>query len=365
MIANNSNSGPGSQLCESSVAAELLAWYDDHARDLPWRVGPTARRKGVMPDPYRVWLSEIMLQQTTVATVKSYFLRFTERWPTIEDLAAADDADVMGEWAGLGYYARARNLLKCAREVRDLGAFPDTVDGLRTLPGIGPYTAAAIAAIAFDRPAGVMDGNVERVMARLFAVETPLPQAKPALRTFVEAETPQDRPGDYAQAVMDLGATICTPKNPACGICPIMTRCAARRAGIAAELPKKTPKSPKPIRYGIAYLARRSDGAWLLETRPPKGLLGGMLGWPCTDWAEIAPDAMPPVAADWRDLDAEVRHTFTHFHLRLALRLADLPMDVVPDRGHFMPRHDFRPADLPTVMRKAFDLASQEFGPID
>lgn len=343
---------------DEDYSALLLDWYDAHARVLPWRVGPQDRSAGVTPDPYAVWLSEIMLQQTTVAAVKDYFHRFTARWPTVTALAGAEDAEVMGEWAGLGYYARARNLLKCARVVAgDLGGrFPDTVEGLLKLPGIGPYTAGAIAAIAFDRPAPVMDGNVERVMARLFAVATPLPEAKPALRDRTEALTPQERPGDHAQAVMDLGATICTPRNPACGICPLRDSCAARAKGIAADLPRKAPKKAKPTRCGIAYLARRSDGAWLLETRPEKGLLGGMLGWPGSDWTETAPQEAPPLAADWHDPGLEVRHTFTHFHLRLALRLARVG-DIAPDRGAFLPRESFRPASLPTVMRKAFDLA--------
>jgi A/G-specific adenine glycosylase len=322
-------------------------------------VGPEALARGERPDPYRVWLSEIMLQQTTVAAVRDYFHRFTARWPTVTALARAEDAEVMAEWAGLGYYARARNLLKCARVVASdhRGIFPDTEDGLRELPGIGPYTAAAIAAIAFDRPAAVMDGNVERVLSRLFAVETPLPASKPELRALAERLTPDTRPGCYAQAVMDLGATICTPKSPACGICPVMPLCAARTLGIAADLPRKTPKKPKPTRLGIAYLVRREDGAVLLETRPEKGLLGGMLGWPGTDWAESAPGEIPPVSALWHDPGLEVRHTFTHFHLRLALRLAHVPRDTTPDRGEFHPRATFRPASLPTVMRKAWDLA--------
>ncbi|MCV6586673.1 MAG: A/G-specific adenine glycosylase [Marinibacterium sp.] len=338
-------------------AAALLDWYDRHARDLPWRVSPADRAAGVVPDPYRVWLSEIMLQQTTVAAVKSYFERFTQLWPRVQDLAAADDAAVMGEWAGLGYYARARNLLKCARVVTDVhgGVFPDTAADLQALPGIGPYTAGAIAAIAFDRPAPVMDGNVERVMARLFDIHTPLPAAKPELRAQVEALTPDHRPGDYAQAVMDLGATICTPKSPACGICPWRDPCRARINGCAADLPKKTPKKPKPTRHGHIYLGHRPDGALLLERRPDKGLLGGMLGWPGSDW-DLAPEPAPPCAADWRDLGAELRHTFTHFHLILRVWVADLPDDIRPERGHFVARRDFRPSDLPTVMRKAFDL---------
>lgn len=344
---------------ETANARDLLAWYDRHARDLPWRVGPAARKAGEMPDPYRVWLSEIMLQQTTVAAVKSYFLKFTALWPTVANLAAAPDERVMAEWAGLGYYARARNLLKCARAVvaDHGGRFPETREALLTLPGIGPYTASAISAIAFDRPETVVDGNVERVMARLHAVETPLPRAKSELTALATALTPDGRPGDYAQAVMDLGATICTPKNPACGICPWRDPCRARAEGIQSELPAKDAKKTKPVRLGYAYLARRADGAWLVERRPNSGLLGGMLGWPSSDWSD-APAEAPPVEADWRDAGTEVRHTFTHFHLRLALRVAHLPLDAEPERGHFVPAREFRPSALPTVMRKAYDLAA-------
>lgn len=338
------------------ASADLLGWYDCHARDLPWRVPPVARRAGVMPDPYAVWLSEIMLQQTTVTAVSGYFRRFLTLWPTVEALAAASDAEVMGEWAGLGYYARARNLLKCARVVADGfgGAFPDTLDGLRALPGVGPYTAAAIAAIAFDRPETVVDGNVERVMARLFRIETPLPAAKSEIRARAGAMTPATRPGDYAQAVMDLGATICTPKSPACSLCPWRAGCAAFAAGVQSDLPTRAPKKPKPTRHGIAYLGRREDGAWLVERRPGHGLLGGMLGWPGGEWGDTAED-QPPARADWRDPGVEVRHTFTHFHLRLGLRIATLPLNCIPETGDFIAR--LRPSDLPTVMRKAHDLA--------
>ena len=339
---------------EEDTGAKLLAWYDANARVLPWRVPPGSSESA---DPYRVWLSEIMLQQTTVAAVKAYFERFTALWPTVRDLAAAEDAQVMGEWAGLGYYARARNLLKCARVVvaEHGGQFPDTEEALLTLPGIGPYTAAAIASIAFDRPAPVMDGNIERVMARLFCVEEPLPASKPVLKEHATRLTPSHRPGDHAQALMDLGAMICTPKSPACGICPLMADCAARKAGIAADLPRKSPKKPKPTRLGYVYLARRADGAWLLETRPDRGLLGGMLAFPTSDWSD-APEYAPPLDAPWHDPDIEVRHTFTHFHLRLALRLADAPMDATPERGTFVPNAQFSPSALPTVFRKAFDL---------
>lgn len=335
----------------------LLGWYDIHARALPWRVPPDESRVGVLPDPYHIWLSEVMLQQTTVAAVVKYFHAFTTRWPTVHDLAAAKDAEVMGQWAGLGYYARARNLLKCARMVvaDHGGVFPDSRDGLLSLPGIGPYTAAAIAAIAYGHSETVVDGNIERVMARLYDVHTPLPVAKPELTALAAILTPQDRAGDYAQAVMDLGATICTPKSPACGICPWSSACKARVNGTAADLPKRAPKTRKPTRYGIAYIARRNDGAWLLERRPDKGLLGGMLGWPGAEWG-AKPVAQPPLNADWQTLPAEVRHTFTHFHLRPTVQMATVA-DETPDTGQFLPADQFSPDDLPTVMRKAYDLA--------
>jgi len=336
----------------------LLAWYDGHAREMPWRLGPAARAAGRRPDPYRVWLSEVMLQQTTVAAVTGRFERFVARWPTVADLAAAADADVMGEWAGLGYYARARNMLRCARAVAagHGGRFPDTAEELARLPGVGPYTAAAVAAIAFDRAETVVDGNVERVVARLFAIETPLPDAKPELRAHAARLTPAVRPGDHAQAMMDLGATVCTPRRPACGLCPVAEFCAARRQGIAADLPRRRPRAARPLRFGHAYVARRADGAWLLERRPESGLLGGMLGWPGSDWSD-EPSPAPPLAADWQRLGAEVRHTFTHFHLRLAVHVTAAERDARPRRGVFVPPADFRPGDLPTVMRKVFDLA--------
>ena len=345
-------------MCEAAETRHLLDWYDRHARDLPWRVSPAARAAGVRPDPYRVWLSEIMLQQTTVAAVRAYFDRFTARWPSVTDLARAEDADVMGEWAGLGYYARARNLLKCARVVAfDLGgAFPETRDTLQALPGIGPYTSAAIAAIAFDQAETVVDGNVERVMARLHDVHTPLPAAKPELTVRAAHLTPKARPGDYAQAVMDLGATVCTPRSPACGICPLMSACAARAAGTAGELPRKSPKKAKPTRHGIAYVAQRPDGALLLETRPARGLLGGMLGWPGSDWCDD-PTPRPPLDASWQELPEEARHTFTHFHLRLRVMVAHVDTTSMPETGDFHAPHGFHPSKLPTVMRKVFDLA--------
>ncbi|TRW99445.1 A/G-specific adenine glycosylase [Paracoccus sp. M683] len=335
---------------EQVIAPLLLDWYDRHARVLPWRVPPG----GAAPDPYRVWLSEIMLQQTTVAAVREYFLRFIAFWPTVQALAAADDAQVMGEWAGLGYYARARNLLACARVVARAGSFPKTRAGLQELPGIGPYTAAAIAAIAYDQPETVVDGNVERVVARLFAVTQPMPASKPHLRNLAATLTPQTRPGDFAQAMMDLGATICTPRSPACGICPLIDDCDARAQGIAADLPRRAPKPEKPTRTGIAWVG--FDGAAVLvERRPDKGLLGGTLAFPSTGWD--GSDLPPPAAADWRQL-GEVRHVFTHFNLILTVMAA--PIAGQPHRGNPLPLHDLRRSDLPGLMRKVWDMARDE-----
>ena len=330
--------------------AALAAWYRAEARDLPWRAPPGAPRT----DPYRVWLSEVMLQQTTVAAVRGYFARFTDRWPDVAALAAAEDGAVMAEWAGLGYYARARNLLACARVVAARGGFPDTEEALLALPGIGPYTAAAIAAIAFGRGAVVVDGNVERVISRLRAIETPLPASRPTIRAEAARLTPPEGgavdPGDHAQAMMDLGATICTPRKPACMLCPLSEGCEGRARGLAADLPRKAPKVPKPTRRGIVYVARQGDD-WLLERRPPKGLLGGTLGFPTTDWAET-PDPAPPFAAVWREAGT-VRHTFTHFHLELSVMAARGAGN--PDRGEWGP---LVPGELPTLFRKVHAVAA-------
>src|SRR5579872_136336 len=305
-----------------AMRRRLLDWYDLNARALPWRVSPAARRRGERPDPYRVWLSEVMLQQTTIPHATAYFRKFLERWPTIEALAGADDGEVMGAWAGLGYYARARNLLACARVVAGEhgGVFPPTEAGLRALPGIGAYTAAAIAAIAFDQPANVVDGNIERVMARLYAVETPLPAAKPELAGLAGALVSEDRPGDWAQALMDLGAMICRPKAPLCDRCPLATDCAARKRGAPAGYPRRSPKAFRPHRRGAVFVLVR-DGQVALVRRPQKGLLGGMLGLPTTEWRAEAPSearvkAAAPAIAAWRRL-GEVEHGFTHFSLTL------------------------------------------------
>ncbi|MCF3973389.1 A/G-specific adenine glycosylase [Paracoccus salsus] len=332
------------------IASALLAWYDRHARVLPWRIPPPSGRA----DPYRVWLSEVMLQQTTVAAVKDYFIRFTTLWPTVDDLAAAEDARVMAEWAGLGYYARARNLLACARAVAAAGGFPDSRDGLRALPGIGAYTSAAIAAIAYDAPETVVDGNVERVVARLFAVQTPLPAAKRDLTAAAGRLTPTERPGDFAQAMMDLGATICTPRSPACGICPLIGACDARAAGIAATLPRKSPKAARPTRTGTAWVARQGD-ALLLEQRPAKGLLGGTLAFPSASWD--GRDLPPPGPARWREI-GEVRHVFTHFSLSMTVLVGELSGN--PERGYLVPLRQIDRDALPGLMRKVWDMARTE-----
>ena len=338
-------------------AAHLLDWYDRHRRTLPWRAPPGKRSA-----PYLVWLSEIMLQQTTVATVGDYFHRFVKRWPTVEALAAAPIDDVLSAWAGLGYYARARNLHACARAVKEQydGIFPRSEEELRALPGIGRYTAAAIRAIAFDEPASAVDGNVERVITRLFAIETPLPDAKAEIDTRAAALVPRQRAGDYAQAMMDLGATVCTPKSPRCVICPLMAGCEARKRGIAEELPRRAPKALKPTRRGLAFVLTRRDGAVLLRKRPTKGLLGGMDEVPSSDWREGALSVaealrQAPVPARWKVLDGGVRHTFTHFHLELTVARAHAATSGL---ARLAPGSAWCTIDrmteraLPTVMRK-------------
>jgi len=316
------------------AAEALLCWYVVDKRRLPWRA-----EAGESADPYRVWLSEVMLQQTTVAAVKPYFENFTTRWPTVGALAAAPDGEVMAAWAGLGYYARARNLLACARTVaaEHAGVFPDGEEGLRKLPGIGPYTAAAIAAIAFGRRAVVVDGNVERVISRLHALQTPLPQARPEIRDLADAMTPDEGAGDFAQAMMDLGATICTPRNPACGLCPVREWCKAFAEGEPGRYPVKAPKAARPHRHGTAYWLEQ-DGAVLLVRRPPRGLLGGMLAFP----------EAPPVGAAWEEAGS-VEHVFTHFSLTMNLRCARA--DARPD-GIWHPVATVAEAGLPTLFAK-------------
>lgn len=339
-------------------AADLLAWYDRHARRLPWRAGPAERRQGARPDPYRVWLSEVMLQQTTVAAVKGYFEAFTARWPTVADLAAADEGDVMKAWAGLGYYARARNLKRCAEVVAadHGGRFPGEEAGLSALPGIGAYTSAAIAAIAFDQPAAVVDGNVERVFTRLYAIETPLPAAKALVRERVAALVSADRPGEFAEATMDLGATICTPKRPACSLCPWSQACRARAAGTQELYPLKAAKTARPVRRGAAFVAVRTDGAVLVRRRPPRGLLGGMTEVPGSEWRAEPPEnpaSHAPLAAEWRRLPAPVAHTFTHFHLELDVWRASVPTTTTAPAGMWWSAAaDIDGEALPSLFRK-------------
>jgi A/G-specific adenine glycosylase len=347
-------------LAGRGAAGGLLDWYDRERRELPWRAPP-----GATPDPYAVWLSEIMLQQTTVAAVIPFYERFLARWPTIEALAAAKLDDILAAWAGLGYYSRARNLHACARIVAEKhrGTFPSSEEELSELPGIGPYTAAAIAAIAFGARATPVDGNIERVVARLFAVKTPLPAAKEEIRRLAATLTPSERAGDFAQALMDLGASLCTPKRPSCLMCPLQADCAAHAEGIESTLPAKAVKAERPVRVGLAFLALREDGCVLLRRRPEAGLLGGMLEVPSTDWADTLPplnEALrtAPVRGDWWAVPGSVVHTFTHFRLESLVYRAIVPADASltfwsdPQRCRWVARRDLDRAALPSVMRK-------------
>ncbi len=340
-------------------AFELLAWYDRHRRRLAWRALP-----GAAVDPYRVWLSEIMLQQTTVKAVGPYFARFIERWPTVEALARSPIEEVMKAWAGLGYYSRARNLHACALAVteRHGGHFPATLEGLRSLPGIGDYTAAAIAAIAFDQPAAVVDGNVERVVTRLDAMETELPGAKPAIKARVAALLDPRRPGDFAQAMMDLGATICTPKRPACSLCPWERFCVARQAGTQESYPRKAPKTTGKLRRGAAFVVVRADGHLLVRTRPPRGLLGGMTEIPggawSADFAVATAQADAPMVLDFARVPGVVTHVFTHFPLELAVFRGRAPAGApAPPGMRWITLGEIAGEAFPTVMRKVIEHA--------
>jgi A/G-specific adenine glycosylase len=346
------------------VSGAVLDWYDSNRRILPWRAP-----SGVKADPYRVWLSEIMLQQTTVKAVTPRYADFLRRWPDVTSLANAELGDVLAAWAGLGYYARARNLHACARMVaeRHDGKFPNSELQLRKLPGIGDYTAAAIAAIAFNQRATTVDGNVERVVARLFAVTTPPPAAKPELRALASSLTPERRAGDFAQAMMDLGATICTPRRPACGLCPLRSSCVAYESGLAEALPYRDEKKARPTRRAIAFVAIRDDGAVLLRERPLCGLLGGMLETPSSPWVEAVTKTglkHAPLKAKWRELPGLVEHTFTHFHLQLRVFCADvgakpsLSRGASPERCLWLAPRDFHAAALPSVMKKVLAHAA-------
>ena len=340
-------------------ADALLAWYDRDRRALPWRAEP-----GVTPDPYRVWLSEIMLQQTTVKAVLQRYANFLRRWPDVSALAGAELGEVLAAWSGLGYYARARNLHACAREVAERynGRFPETEAELRKLPGVGDYTAAAMAAIAFGARATPIDGNIERVVARLFAVTAPLPTAKAEIRTLAKGLTPEERAGDFAQAMMDLSAALCRPKRPACGLCPLRSGCSGNAKGLAEVLPYRDEKPDRPTRHGTAFVAQRDDGAVLLRRRPLKGLLGGMLEIPSSPWFEgRSANPLPdyaPLKAQWREVPGIVEHAFTHFHLELSVYLAEvssgakLTKVTQPERCHWVHVRDLHRAALPSVMRK-------------
>lgn len=345
---------PAPDLRQPPDPADLLAWYDRHRRDLPWRAKP-----GEAPSPYRVWLSEIMLQQTTVAAVRPYYERFLARFPDLRALAEAPAEAVMQAWAGLGYYSRARNLHACARAVVDAhgGRFPETAQALRALPGIGAYTAGAIAAIAFGGREAAVDGNVERVLSRVFRLTEPLPGAKPALRALAQGLVPAERPGDFAQALMDLGATICTPKSPACALCPWMAACRARAEGLQDTLPRKAPKAEGELRRGAAFVAWRADDAVLLRTRAASGLLGGMAEPPSSTWSRdydlAGALADAPLTAAWGRLPGLVRHAFTHFPLELAVFLARPAVGTPAPAGmRWTRRGDLGREPLPGLMRK-------------
>lgn len=343
-------------------SSKLLTWYDRHHRILPWRITPAEQARGIRPDPYRVWLSEIMLQQTTVEAVKAYFNKFVERWPTVQSMAQASEDDILRAWAGLGYYSRARNLKKCADmiAVHHDGKFPDNAAELKKLPGIGDYTSAAIAAIAFGESAAVVDGNVERVISRLYTIDTPLPAAKTEIRTLMKRLTPDGRPGDFAQAMMDLGATICTPRRPACALCPLNDDCMALASRDPEEFPVKAPKAEKPIRVGAAFVAFASDGAILLRKRKGKGLLAGMTEVPGSDWTaridgDLTADAAP-FPSRWNPCGS-ITHVFTHFELRLSVYRADDVSKTVAGDGWWSLPRELSGEALPTVMKKAIAAA--------
>ena len=341
----------------SHMRTALLRWYDEQGRILPWRVRPEDRAQGVVPDPYAVWLSEVMSQQTTLAHATPYWEKFLSAFPTISDLANADRELVLSMWAGLGYYARARNLHKCAGVVRDdyKGVFPTDETTLLKLPGIGPYTAATIAAICADEATNIVDGNVERVISRIFAFEDSLPKGRKALRALARTLVRAERPGDYGQALMDLGATLCSPKNPTCALCPWARWCVAHERGEETTFPQKEKKRPTPIRYGFVYVLQSGD-YFLVEQRPDKGLLGGMLGLPTSNWGEKPTDhSAAPMQRNWENI-GEVKHVFTHFELRLDVFAAE-----IEKRSSGEWRQDI--SVLPTVFKKAAKLAYKKTGP--
>ncbi|MEX2449672.1 MAG: A/G-specific adenine glycosylase [Rhodospirillales bacterium] len=354
----------GTAVTPAALRRRLLGWYDRRRRKLPWRAEP-----GETPDPYRIWLSEIMLQQTTVATVRSYFQAFLERWPTVERLAEAPLDDVLHAWQGLGYYARARNLHRCAQTVvsEHGGVFPDTEDALRALPGIGDYTAAAVAALAFGRKAAPVDGNIMRVIARLFAIPNAMPEGKARVQDRLAPLVPARRAGDFAQALMDLGAMVCTPRTPACGACPVRSACRALADGDPRLFPVKKAKRAKPTRRGVAYWITLADGTVLLRRRAESGLLGGMMEVPTSEWRErdwplAEAKSRAPVKAAWTRVPGSVRHTFTHFHLELTVLTAEIERRNSVD-GVWCPAGRLGDYALPTVMKKIAALAESETAP--
>lgn len=334
------------------ISAALLRWYDRYARNLPWRAAPGS----AAADPYRVWLSEVMLQQTTVAAVKPYFEKFTARWPDVGALAAAPEADVMAAWAGLGYYSRARNLVRCAGEVAARGGFPASEAELGKLPGLGTYTAAAVAAIAFGQRAVVVDANVERVVARLFAIAEPLPRSRKRIRAWAETITPEKRAGDFAQGMMDLGSGICTPRDPKCLLCPLSAHCAARTEGNPAAYPVKAPRKPKPVRQGTAYWIEQGSAVWLV-TREGSGMLGAMRSLPDDGWAASGDGSHdPPLTGEWESAGM-VRHNFTHFSLELSVHRFRGEVTDAPIGGEWWPLERLDDAGLPSLFAKAARLA--------
>lgn len=340
------------------IAKRMLRWYDSNARDLPWRIPPSQSKAGIQPNAYNVWLSEIMLQQTTVTAVKPYYDIFTIKWPDITKLALATDEDIMEAWAGLGYYSRARNLIKCARiVVRDYNSiFPQDEKLLLKLPGVGPYTASAIRAIAFNKKANVIDGNIDRIISRLFSIMTPIRLSKNKIKVHSASIIPKNRFGDYAQALMDLGSKICTPKNPKCIICPIKLECCSYKQGRATDIPYPMIKKPTPIRYGYVFVVLTKNNTIFLERRPNSGILGGMLAFPSSVWTQSNELKLcPPFKANWSILNQSVYHTFSHFHLELKIALSVVnnnPLEYLE-----ISLETFNPKSLPTLMRKVFDIS--------
>lgn len=343
------------------IATIILKWYDSNARELPWRTPPTQSKAGVRPNAYHVWLSEIMLQQTKVKAVKPYYETFTRKWPTIKKLASAKDDDIMAAWAGLGYYSRARNLIKCARIiVRDYNSiFPKEEKLLLNLPGIGSYTASAIRAIAFNKEATVIDGNIDRIISRLFSILTPIRSSKNQIKLHAASIIPKNRFGDYAQALMDLGSKICTPRNPKCIICPIRSKCCAYKQGITNIIPSPAITKSKPIRYGYIFVILTKNNTILLERRPNSGILGGMLAFPSTTWEESKElSLLPPLESNWNILNQVVYHSFSHFHLEL--KIARTFVSNLPNGYLERSLETFDPKSLPKLMQKVFNISLKD-----